>query len=161
MIRAIYPGSFDPITLGHMDLIERSARVCDELIVCVLNNAGKKSPLFSLEERVKMLGDVTSGFSNVTVASSDGLLVDFAKENDVSIIVRGLRGVNDFDFELSMAQANKTISSKIETVFMATDPGLSYISSSMVKEIASYGKSVKDLVPELVLHKVEEKYNIL
>ena len=161
MIRAIYPGSFDPITLGHMDLIERSARVFDELIVCVLNNAGKKSPLFSLEERVKMLGDVTSGFSNVTVASSDGLLVDFAKENDVSIIVRGLRGVNDFDFELSMAQANKTISSKIETVFMATDPGLSYISSTMVKEIASYGKSVKDLGPELVLHTVEEKYNIL
>jgi len=161
MIRAIYPGSFDPITLGHMDLIERSARVFDELIVVVLNNAGKKSPLFSLEERVKMLGDVTSGFSNVTVASSDGLLVDFAKEKNVSIIVRGLRGVNDFDFELSMAQANKTISSSVETVFMATDPALSYISSSMVKEFASYGKSVKGLVPEIILHKVEEKYNIL
>ena len=161
MIRAIYPGSFDPITLGHMDLIKRSARVFDELIVCVLNNSGKKSPLFSLEERVKMLCDVTSEFSNVTVASSDGLLVDFAREQDVSIIVRGLRGMTDFDFELQMAQANKTVSSKVETVFMATDPSLSYISSSIVKEFASYGKSVKDLVPEIILHKVEEKYNIL
>jgi pantetheine-phosphate adenylyltransferase, bacterial len=161
MVRAIYPGSFDPVTLGHMDLIKRSAGVFDELIVCVLNNSRKKSPLFSLEERVKMLGDVTSVFSNVTVVSSDGLLVDFAKEKGVSIIVRGLRGTTDFDFELQMAQANKTVSPDIETVFMATDPSLSFISSSMVKEFASYGKSVKGFVPDLILRKVEEKYNIL
>ncbi len=161
MVRAIYPGSFDPVTYGHLDIIKRSSKIFDELIVCVLNNSGKKSPLFSLEERVKMLCDVLSDYDNVKVSSSDGLLVDFAKQNDVSIIVRGLRGMSDFDFEFQMAQVNKTISTKIETVFMATEPSLSYISSSIVKEFASYGKSVKDLVPEIVLHRVEEKYNIL
>jgi pantetheine-phosphate adenylyltransferase len=161
MVRAIYPGSFDPVTLGHLDLIQRSSKMFDEVIVCILNNASKKSPLFSIEERVKMLGDVTAGYTNVTVASSEGLLVDFAKENGVNIIVRGLRGTTDFDFELQMAQANKTISSDIETVFLATDPRYSFISSSMVKEIASYGKSVAGFVPEQVLRQIEGKYNII
>ena len=157
MVRAIYPGSFDPVTLGHLDLIQRSSKMFDEVIVCILNNASKKSPLFSIEERVKMLGDVTAGYTNVTVASSEGLLVDFAKENGVNIIVRGLRGTTDFDFELQMAQANKTISSDI----LATDPRYSFISSSMVKEIASYGKSVAGFVPEQVLRQIEGKYNII
>ena len=161
MVRAIYPGSFDPVTLGHLDLIQRSSKMFDEVIVCILNNASKKSPLFSIEERVKMLGDVTAGYNNVTVASSEGLLVDFAKENGVNIIVRGLRGTTDFDFELQMAQANKTISSDIETVFLATDPRYSFISSSMVKEIASYDKSVAGFVPEQVLRQIEGKYNII
>ena len=161
MVRAIYPGSFDPVTLGHLDLIQRSSKMFDEVIVCILNNASKKSPLFSIEERVKMLGDVTAGYTNVTVASSEGLLVDFAKENGVNIIVRGLRGTTDFDFELQMAQANKTISSDIETVFLATDPRYSFISSSMVKEFASYGKSVSGFVPEQVLRQIEGKYNII
>ena len=161
MVRAIYPGSFDPVTLGHLDLIQRSSKMFDEVIVCILNNASKKSPLFSIEERVKMLGDVTAGYTNVTVASSEGLLVDFAKENGVNIIVRGLRGTTDFDFELQMAQANKTISSDIETVFLATDPRYSFISSSMVKEFASYGKSVSGFVPEQVLRQIEGKYNIM
>jgi pantetheine-phosphate adenylyltransferase len=161
MVRAIYPGSFDPVTLGHLDLIQRSSKMFDEVIVCILNNASKKSPLFSIEERVKMLGDVTAGYTNVTVASSEGLLVDFAKENGVNIIVRGLRGTTDFDFELQMAQANKTISSDIETVFLATDPRYSFISSSMVKEFASYGKSVSGFVPEQVLQQIEGKYNIM
>ena len=161
MVRAIYPGSFDPVTLGHLDLIQRSSKMFDEVIVCILNNASKKSPLFSIEERVKMLGDVTAGYNNVTVASSEGLLVDFAKENGVNIIVRGLRGTTDFDFELQMAQANKTISSDIETVFLATDPRYSFISSSMVKEFASYGKSVSGFVPEQVLRQIEGKYNIM
>ena len=161
MVRAIYPGSFDPVTLGHLDLIQRSSKMFDEVIVCILNNASKKSPLFSIEERVKMLGDVTAGYTNVTVASSEGLLVDFTKENGVNIIVRGLRGTTDFDFELQMAQANKTISSDIETVFLATDPRYSFISSSMVKEIASYGKSVAGFVPEQVLRQIEGKYNII
>lgn len=161
MAKAIYPGSFDPITLGHLDLIKRSSMVFDEVIVCILNNASKKCPLFSIEERVKMLGDVTAEFSNVKVASSEGLLVDFARENGVNFIVRGLRGTTDFDFELQMAQANKTISSDIETVFLATDPRYSFISSSMVKEFASYGKSVSGFVPEQVLRQIEEKYNIM
>ena len=161
MAKAIYPGSFDPITLGHLDLIKRSSMVFDEVIVCILNNASKKCPLFSIEERVKMLGDVTVEFSNVKVASSEGLLVDFARENGVNFIVRGLRGTTDFDFELQMAQANKTISSDIETVFLATDPRYSFISSSMVKEFASYGKSVSGFVPEQVLRQIEGKYNIM
>ena len=161
MAKAIYPGSFDPITLGHLDLIKRSSMVFDEVIVCILNNASKKCPLFSIEERVKMLGDVTAEFSNVKVASSEGLLVDFARENGVNFIVRGLRGTTDFDFELQMAQANKTISSDIETVFLATDPRYSFISSSMVKEVASYGKSVSGFVPEQVLRQIEGKYNIM
>jgi pantetheine-phosphate adenylyltransferase, bacterial len=161
MAKAIYPGSFDPITLGHLDLIKRSSMVFDEVIVCILNNASKKCPLFSIEERVKMLGDVTAEFSNVKVASSEGLLVDFARENGVNFIVRGLRGTTDFDFELQMAQANKTISSDIETVFLATDPRYSFISSSMVKEFASYGKSVSGFVPEQVLRQIEGKYNIM
>ena len=161
MAKAIYPGSFDPITLGHLDLIKRSSKVFDEVIVCILNNASKKSPLFSIEERVKMLGDVTAEYSNVKVASSEGLLVDFARENGVNFIVRGLRGTTDFDFELQMAQANKTISSDIETVFLATDPRYSFISSSMVKEFASYGKSVSGFVPEQVLRQIEGKYNIM
>ena len=161
MAKAIYPGSFDPITLGHLDLIKRSSMVFDEVIVCILNNASKKCPLFSIEERVKMLGDVTAEFSNVKVASSEGLLVDFARENGVNFIVRGLRGTTDFDFELQMAQANKTMSSEIETVFLATDPRYSFISSSMVKEFASYGKSVSGFVPEQVLRQIEGKYNIM
>ena len=161
MAKAIYPGSFDPITLGHLDLIKRSSMVFDEVIVCILNNASKKCPLFSIEERVKMLGDVTAEFSNVKVASSEGLLVDFARENGVNFIVRGLRGTTDYDFELQMAQANKTISSDIETVFLATDPRYSFISSSMVKEFASYGKSVSGFVPEQVLRQIEGKYNII
>ncbi len=161
MAKAIYPGSFDPITLGHLDLIKRSSRVFDEVIVCILNNASKKCPLFSIEERVKMLGDVTAEYSNVKVASSEGLLVDFARENGVNFIVRGLRGTTDFDFELQMAQANKTMSSEIETVFLATDPKYSFISSSMVKEFASYGKSVAGFVPEQVLQQIERKYNIM
>jgi pantetheine-phosphate adenylyltransferase len=161
MAKAIYPGSFDPITLGHLDLIKRSSRVFDEVIVCILNNASKKCPLFSIEERVKMLGDVTAEYSNVKVTSSEGLLVDFARENGVNFIVRGLRGTTDFDFELQMAQANKTISSDIETVFLATDPRYSFISSSMVKEFASYGKSVSGFVPEQVLQQIEGKYNIM
>ena len=161
MAKAIYPGSFDPVTLGHLDLIQRSSKMFDEVIVCILNNASKKSPLFSIEERVKMLGDVTAEFSNVKVASSEGLLVDFARENGVNFIVRGLRGTTDFDFELQMAQANKTISSDIETVFLATDPRYSFISSSMVKEFASYGKSVSGFVPEQVLRQIEGKYNIM
>ena len=159
MAKAIYPGSFDPITLGHLDLIKRSSMVFDEVIVCILNNASKKCPLFSIEERVKMLGDVTAGYTNVTVASSEGLLVDFAKENGVNIIVRGLRGTTDFDFELQMAQANKTISSDIETVFLATDPRYSFISSSMVKEFASYGKSVSAFVSPSVEEEIIKKYS--
>ena len=160
MSSVVYPGSFDPVTLGHMDVIERASKIFDNVIVCVLNNSAKKSPLFSLNERVNMLRDVLADFSNVTVASYDGLLVDFAKENDIKVIIRGLREVTDFDSELQMAQGNHKVSPEIDTLFMATDPKFSFISSSMVREFASYGKSVEGFVPDSILSMIEDKYKI-
>ena len=158
MSAVIYPGSFDPVTLGHMDVIERASKMFDEVIVCILNNSQKKSPLFSLDERVNMLKDVTSGFDNVEVDSFQGLLVDFAKEKNVKIIIRGLREITDFANELKMAQGNHMIYPDFETLFIATDPKYSFVSSSMVREYASYGKSVQDFVPKIVQSKIEEKY---
>ncbi len=159
MTRVIYPGSFDPVTNGHLDVIRRSSFLFDHVIVCVLNNSQKKSPLFSLEERVNMLKDVVGDMDNVSVASFGGLLVDFARESNVNIIIRGLRQVTDFDVELLMAQGNHMVADNVETLFMPTDPRYSYISSSMVREYASYGKSVKGFVPEIVNMRIEEKYN--
>ena len=158
MSAVIYPGSFDPVTLGHMDVIERASKMFDKVIVCILNNSQKKSPLFSLDERVNMLKDVTSGLDNVEVDSFQGLLVDFAKEKDVKIIIRGLREITDFANELKMAQGNHLIYPDFETLFIATDPKYSFVSSSMVREYASYGKSVQDFVPKIVQSKIEEKY---
>ena len=158
MISVVYPGSFDPITLGHLDIITRAAYIFDKVYVCVLNNSAKKTPLFSLDERVNMIGDVVSGFDNVEVASYEGLLVDFAREHDVKVIIRGLREITDAGTELSMAQGNHTVAPDIETLFMATDPRFSFISSSLVREFASYGRSVEGFVPPSVLKLVEEKY---
>ena len=154
MSAVIYPGSFDPVTLGHMDVIERASKMFDKVIVCILNNSQKKSPLFSLDERVNMLKDVTSGLDNVEVDSFQGLLVDFAKEKDVKIIIRGLREITDFANELKMAQGNHMIYPDFETLFIATDPKYSFVSSSMVREYASYGKSVQDFVPKIVQSKI-------
>ena len=139
MSAVIYPGSFDPVTLGHMDVIERASKMFDKVIVCVLNNSQKKSTLFSLDERVNMLKEVTKGLDSVEVCDYQGLLVDFATE-------------------LKMAQGNHMIYPDFETLFIATDPKFSFVSSSMVKEYASYGKSVKDFVPDIVQAKIEEKY---
>lgn len=160
MNTVVYPGSFDPVTLGHMDIIKRSSCIFDRVVVCVLNNAVKKTPLFSRSERVNMLKDVVKRFDNVYVEEYSGLLVDFAKENDIRIIVRGLRELTDFDSELQMAQGNHMISPDIETIFMATDPSLSFISSSMVREFASYGRSVKGFVPDEILPLIESKVKI-
>ena len=157
MISVVYPGSFDPVTLGHLDIIARSSRVFDKVIVCVLNNAAKKTPLFSRDERVNMLKDVVRDFDNVVVEQYNGLLVDFAKENNVKVIVRGLREVTDFDIELQMAQGNHKVSPEVDTIFMATDPKYSFISSTMVREFASYGKSVKGFVPDIILPYIDEK----
>ena len=157
MSRAIYPGSFDPMTLGHLDIIKRSAEMFDELIVGVLNNTAK-SPLFSLEERVNMLKNVVSDIPNVRVAGFDGLLVDFARQNGIHIIVRGLRGVTDFEYELNIAQSNRTVAPDIDTVFLTTDTEYSYLSSSVVKEYASFGVDVSDFVPEAVRDIVRKRY---
>ncbi len=157
MSRAIYPGSFDPMTLGHLDIIKRSAQMFDELIVGVLNNTAK-SPLFSLEERVNMLKNVVSEIPNVRVAGFDGLLVDFARQNGIHIIVRGLRGVTDFEYELNIAQSNRKVAPDIDTVFLTTDTEYSYLSSSVVKEYARFGVDVSDFVPKAVRGILRDRY---
>ena len=156
---AIYPGSFDPVTLGHLDIIERASKIYDELIVGVLGN-NTKSPLFSVEERVKILTEVTKHLDNVKVISSAGLLVDAAKENDVQVIVRGLRAITDFEYELQMAQTNRMLNKDIDTMFLTTSVEYSFLSSTTVKEIAHFGGDITKFVPECVVDKLNEKMNI-
>ena len=156
MLRAIYPGSFDPVTLGHLDIIKRSASMVDELIVGVLNNKAK-SPLFSVEERVTMLGEVTKELPNVKVIPFAGLLVDFARQTESKMIIRGLRAITDFEYELQMSQMNRKLEENVETVFLTTNLDYSYLSSSMVKEVAAFGGDISQLVPALVADEVIEK----
>ena len=156
MLRAIYPGSFDPVTLGHLDIIKRSASMVDELIVGVLNNKAK-SPLFSVEERVTMLGEVTKELPNVKVIPFAGLLVDFARQTESKMIIRGLQAITDFEYELQMSQMNRKLEENVETVFLTTNLEYSYLSSSMVKEVAAFGGDISQLVPALVADKVNEK----
>ncbi|MFQ9193289.1 MAG: pantetheine-phosphate adenylyltransferase [Candidatus Gastranaerophilaceae bacterium] len=159
MIRAIYPGSFDPVTLGHLDIIQRAARNCDELIVGVLNNKSK-SPLFTVEERVAMLKDVVRNIPNVRIMAFSGLLVDFAREQEAHCIIRGLRAITDFEYELQMAQTNSILNKEIDTMFLTASNDYSYLSSTTVKEIASFGGDIKQFVPREVCDKVYEKYGI-
>lgn len=155
--KAIYPGSFDPVTFGHMDIITRASGIVDELVIGVLNNRAK-NPLFSLEERVSMIKEMTENMPNVTVASFDGLLVEFMNEIGATLIVRGLRAVTDFEYELQIAQANHVQDSKIETIFLTTDPKYSYLSSTIVKEFASYGGNIANFVPECFIDRIYKKY---
>ena len=157
MRKAVYPGSFDPVTYGHLDIIKRAADIFDELTISVLNNKAK-TPLFSVEERVKMLSDLLSDYDNVKVESFDGLLVDYAKKTDASIIVRGLRAVTDFDYELQIAQMNRTIYDKLDTMFLTTSLEYAYLSSTIVKEVASYGGDISHFVPESIIPLIYEKY---
>ena len=157
MKTAIYPGSFDPVTLGHYDIIERSSKIFDKLIVGVLNNSAK-SPLFSVEERVNMLKDVTSHFPNVEVQSFAGLLIDFVRSNDANVIVRGLRAITDFEFELQLAQMNRVIAPEIDTLFLTTNLKYAYLSSSMAKEVAMYGGDISSFLSPEIAEKVREKY---
>lgn len=159
MKRAIYPGSFDPLTLGHLDMIERSAKIVDELVIGVLNNSAKNS-LFSLDERVSMIKEMTESMSNVTVASFDGLLVDYMKEINATIIVRGLRAVTDFEYELQIAQTNHVENPEVETIFLTTSLQYSYLSSTIVKEFASYGGDISKFVPARFIDRIYEKYHI-
>ena len=160
MNRAVYPGSFDPVTFGHLDIIERSLAITDELIVGVLNNKAK-SPLFSVEERVNMLKEVTKHLKHVTIQSFDGLLVDFAAQSQANMIVRGLRAITDFEYELQMSQVNHALNSKIETVFLTTRLEFAYLSSSTVKEVAAMGGEIHKFVPELVVRKLYKKYGVI
>mgnify|MGYP003470153107 FL=1 len=149
MSKAVFPGSFDPVTNGHLDLIKRASKMFDGLVVGVLINSAKK-PLFSIEERVEMLEELTSEFGNVTVQSFDGLLVDFVKMTGSDVIVRGLRTSQDFEYELPLAQTNYKLSDGTDTIFLATAPEHSYISSSAVKELLRYSADISDMVPAQV-----------
>ena len=157
---AVYPGSFDPVTLGHLDIIERSAKIMDKVIVGVLKN-NSKTPLFSVEERVNILKKATQDIPNVEVRSFSGLAVDFAKECQAHTIVRGLRAITDFEYELQMAQTNRMLShGKIDTVFLTTSLEYAYLSSTTVKEIASYHGDISKFVPESVIEKIYQKMEV-
>ena len=158
MVTAVYPGSFDPVTLGHLDVIKRSAEMFDEVIIGVLNNTSK-TPLFSVKERVNMLSEVVSDIPNVRVESFGGLLIDFARQNGVKTIIRGLRAVTDFEYELQIAQSNRKVAPEIDTVFLTTSIEYAYLSSSIVKEYARYGVDVTQFVPIEVVDRIKEKYN--
>lgn len=160
MKKAVYPGSFDPVTYGHIDIIKRAAEMFDELTVSVLNNKGK-TPLFSVEERVKILKEATKDIPNVKVDSFSGLLIDYAKENGVPVIVRGLRAITDFEYELQIAQTNRVLSEgKVDTIFLTTNLEYAYLSSSSVKEIASFGGDISRCVPDFVAKQTYEKFGI-
>lgn len=154
---AVYPGSFDPITNGHLDIIERASRLYDKLIVGVLSN-GNKNPLFTSDERMQMIREVTKHLDNVEVDTFEGLLVDFANSKNATVIVKGLRTVADFEYEFQMALLNKALNPEYETMFMMTNTKYSYISSSMVKELARFHGDLTGLVPCDIIEKIKEKY---
>ena len=162
MKKAIYPGSFDPLTLGHIDIIKRASGIVDELVVGVLNNSAKNS-LFSLDERVSMIKEMTDSMPNlpnVSVTSFDGLLVEHMKQIGATIIVRGLRAVTDFEYELQIAQTNHVESPEVETIFLTASLQYSYLSSTIVKEFASYGGDISKFVPAQFIDRIYAKYNI-
>lgn len=160
---AIYPGSFDPVTNGHYDIIKRASKMFDKLIVAVLKN-NKKQSLFSIKERMDLLENLTKDIKNVEIDFFDGLLIDFAKRKGAIVIVRGLRAITDFDYELQLAQTNKVIAGDIETIFLTTNLKYSYLSSSVVKEIASFSGDISAFVSEevakMTIKKIKEKENV-
>ena len=155
MRRAVCPGSFDPITNGHLDIVERASAIYDEVIVAVLINQAK-SGLFSVPERMELIREVVGPDTNVVVDSFSGLLVDYCKERDIPVIVKGLRAVSDLDYELQMAQMNHRLAG-VETLFMTTNPLYSFLSSSLVKEVAMYGGDVSALVPDAVVRRLAQR----
>lgn len=158
MVIAVYPGSFDPATYGHLDIIKRASVSFDKVIVGVLHNSAK-SPLFSVEERVKILKEATKDLPNVQIDSFSGLLVDYAREKDLHVIVRGLRAITDFEYELQMAQTNRMLShGKIDTVFLTTSLEYAYLSSSAIKQIASFDGDITPCVPDFVADLIYDKY---
>lgn len=158
MKSAIYPGSFDPVTYGHLDIIKRAALIFDELTVSVLNNK-VKTPLFSVEERVKMLKEATKDLPNVRIDSFSGLLIDYAKEQNIHVAIRGLRAITDFEYELQIAQTNRKFSGgELDTMFLTTSLEYAYLSSSTVKEIAYFGGNIAECVPPFVADMIHEKY---
>lgn len=156
MLRAVYPGSFDPVTFGHLDVIARSAKMVDELIVGVLKN-NSKSPLFSIEERVKILEKTVENIPNVRIVPFEGLLVEFVRQMEAKLVIRGLRAITDFEYELQMAQTNHKLEPEMETVFLTTSLEYSYLSSTTVKEVAAFGGDISQFVPEIVIEQIQRK----
>lgn len=157
MRRVVCPGSFDPVTNGHLDIISRASRLYDEVVVAVLINK-TKTGLFTIDERLEMLSEVTKEYGNVKVDSFHGLLVDFCRQNDIPVIVKGLRAVSDYEYELQMAQMNHRMAG-VETLFMSTNPLYSFLSSSLMKEVAKWGGDVSGLVPDVIAERLVERLN--
>jgi pantetheine-phosphate adenylyltransferase len=159
-VKAIYPGSFDPLTNGHLDLIARGAKIFDHLVVAILRNSSK-NPLFTVEERVAMLSEGTAEFGNVSVSTFDGLLVDYAREQRAHAVVRGIRAISDYEYEFQMALMNRRLSPDVETIFLMPDAKYSFVSSRLVKEVFRLGGSVDGLVPKFVIERMKDKNRAL
>lgn len=156
IVKAIYPGSFDPLTNGHLDLIARAANIFDHLVVAILRNSSK-NPLFTVEERVAMLSEGIAAFDNVSIATFDGLLVDFAREQRAHAVVRGIRAISDYEYEFQMALMNRRLSPEVETIFLMPDAKYSFVSSRLVKEVFELGGSIDGLVPKFVIDRLKDK----
>ncbi len=156
-VKAIYPGSFDPVTNGHLDLIARAAKIFDHLVVAILRNSSKTHPLLTVEERVAMLSEGIAEFGNVSVSTFDGLLVDFAREQRAHAVVRGIRAISDYEYELQMAMMNRRLSPDVETIFLMPDAKYSFVSSRLVKEVFRLGGSVDGLAPKFVIDRMKDK----
>ena len=157
MTTAICPGSFDPITLGHVDIICRAAEIFDEDVVCVMHNAAKKSPMFTLEEKLSMARRAVEGYKNVRVDSYDGLLTEYVRRFEKPVVVKGLRAASDFDYEFQMNMINKCLNPAVETMFLTASERYTFLSSSIVREVAQYGAELKGLVPDAIIPDIEEK----
>jgi pantetheine-phosphate adenylyltransferase len=156
-VKAIYPGTFDPLTNGHLDLIARGAKIVDELVVAILRNTQKGEPLFTVEERAAMIREATAGYANVSVATFDGLLVDFAAQQGAKAVLRGIRAISDYEYELQMAMMNRKLNPDIETLFMMPGERYTYVSSRLVKGVFKLGGDISSLVPPLVMQRLRAK----
>lgn len=159
MTKCLIPGSFDPITVGHLDVIQRAGKLFDKLLISVMNNPKKKC-IFTLEERMELIKKTVAGMKNVEVSYFDGLMVDYAKANNIDVVVRGLRAVSDFEYEFQLGAINSAISPELETVYLMTDAKYSFLSASMVREVGSYGGDIRAFVPEAIYDEVREKLYI-
>jgi pantetheine-phosphate adenylyltransferase len=156
-VRAIYPGTFDPLTNGHLDLISRGAKIVDDLVVAILRNSDKATPLFTVEERFEMITEATQGYDNVSVAVFNGLLVDFAREQGAKAVLRGIRAISDYEYELQMAMMNRKLDPELETLFMMPGEKYTYVSSRLIKGVFQLGGDISALVPPLVVNRLRSK----